>query len=221
MAESGKLFPSEPYSKITLLSKLRALTRPLRTAVSGVISVAKAISTYERTLVSYDSDLDRYLTGDADALTAPAKRGMALFTGRAGCISCHHGPLLTDHQRHYTGVPEREGDSDPGTKHKTASLRDVARRYSFMHNGYYLKLSHVIDHYRRGGSAPPGVRSEAPPIKLGEDERRDLIAFLESLSGRITQIAVRPRDRVGGRNALQHSEAPSADRGSQDPSYWK
>ncbi len=183
--------------------------------------VAKAISTYERTLVSYDSDLDRYLMGDPNALTAPAKRGMALFTGKAGCISCHHGPLLTDHQFHYTGVPEREGDSVPGTKHKTASLRDVTRRYSFMHNGFYLRLSHVVDHYRRGGSAPPGMRSEVPPIELGEDEKTDLIAFLESLSGRVTQTNFQSPDQTHGRNVLQQSDAPSADSGPQDPSYLK
>ena len=184
--------------------------------------VAKAIATYERTLVSYDSGLDRYLTGDADALTAAAKRGMALFTGRAGCISCHHGPLLTDHQLHYTGVPEREGDSESGTKYKTPSLRDVTRRYSFMHNGYYLKLSHVIDHYSRGGSPPPGIRSEVSPIELGEPEKTDLIAFLESLSGRITQITDRPpHDQTDGRNVLRQREAPPADSEPQDPSYLK
>ena len=183
--------------------------------------VAKAISTYERTLVSYDSDLDRYLTGDADALTAAAKRGMALFTGRAGCVSCHHGPLLTDHKLHYTGVPEREGDSESGTKYKTPSLRDVTRRYSFMHNGYYLRLSHVINHYSRGGSPPPGVRSEVPPIELSELEKRDLIAFLESLSGRITQITVRSRHQIDGRNVLRQREAPPEDSEPQDPSYLK
>ena len=182
--------------------------------------VAKAISTFERTLVSYDSNLDRYLTGDPGALTAAAKRGMALFTGRAGCIACHHGPLLTDHQLHYTGVPEREGDSESGTKYKTASLRDVARRYSFMHNGYYLRLSHVIDHYSRGGSAPPGIRSEVSPIELGELEKRDLIAFLECLNGRITEVASRPRDRIDDQNALRPPEAPSTDK-PEDPSYLK
>ena len=183
--------------------------------------VARAISTYERTLVSYDSDLDRYLTGDADALTAAAKRGMALFTGRAGCISCHHGPLLTDHQLHYTGVPEREGDSESGTKYKTPSLRDVTRRYSFMHNGYYLRLSHVINHYSRGGSPPPGVRSEVPPIELSELEKTDLIAFLETLSGRITEIAGPARHQRDPQNALRQNEAPPEDSEPPDPSYLK
>ena len=183
--------------------------------------VAKAISTFERTLVSYDSDLDRYLMGDAGALTARAKRGMALFTGKAGCIACHHGPLLTDHQLHYTGVPEREGDSESGTKYKTASLRDVARRYSFMHNGYYLRLFHVIDHYSRGGSAPPGIRSEVSPIELGDDEKADLLAFLESLNGRITEIAGQSLDQIGGENVLRQGKPRLANSEPTDPCYLK
>lgn len=147
--------------------------------------IAKAIASYERTLISQDSDLDRYLLGDEDALSEEAKRGMELFTGRAGCIRCHHGPMLTDHQRHYTGVPETRGDNEPGFKYKTQSLRDVLRRYSFMHNGEMLQIEDVLDHYERGGSAPEGVEAEIEPVELSERDRADLIAFLESLNGRI------------------------------------
>ncbi|MEZ5393484.1 MAG: cytochrome-c peroxidase [Bryobacterales bacterium] len=50
--------------------------------------IAKAIASYERTLVSNDSPLDRYLLGDETALSDEAKRGMALFEGKAGCIRC-------------------------------------------------------------------------------------------------------------------------------------
>ena len=146
--------------------------------------IAKAIASYERTLISVDSDLDRYLLGDEDALTPAAKRGMALFTGRAGCIQCHNGPLLTDHQRHYTGVPETMGDNEPGFKYKTQSLRDVLRRYSFMHNGSMLKIDEVLDHYARGGSAPEGLEAEIRPVELSADDRADLLAFLEALNGR-------------------------------------
>jgi len=147
--------------------------------------IAKAIASYERTLISQDSDLDRYLLGDEDALSPEARRGMELFTGRAGCIRCHHGPMLTDHQKHYTGVPETMGDNDPGFKYKTQSLRDVMRRYSYMHNGEMLRIEDVLDHYERGGSAPEGVEAEIEPVELSERDREDLIAFFEALNGRI------------------------------------
>jgi cytochrome c peroxidase len=149
--------------------------------------VAKAIAAFERTLVSYDSNLDRYLAGDPAALNPEARRGLDLFSGKAGCLHCHHGPLLTDHQFHYTGVPERDGDKPAGTKYKTQSLRDVARRFSFMHNGHYLRLDHVIDHYNRGGSAPAELEPEVRPLSLSDGEKLDLMAFLRSLNGRVDE----------------------------------
>lgn len=163
-AAFAKVFPGEPLS---------------------FILVAKAIAAFERTLVSYDSDLDRYLAGDQDALSPEARSGLDLFSGKAGCIRCHHGPLLTDHQFHYTGVPERDGDKPAGTKYKTQSLRDVARRFSFMHNGHYLRLDRVLDHYSRGGSAPGEVEAEIRPLSLSDEEKSDLTAFLRSLNGRV------------------------------------
>ena len=150
--------------------------------------IAKAIASYERTLVSHDSDLDRYLLGDESALSDSAKRGMALFEGKAGCIRCHNGPMLTDHQKHYTGVPENQGDNAPGTKYKTQSLRDVVRRYSFMHHGDVLTIDAVLDHYEKGGSAPSGLTAEIEPVELSDTERKDLIAFLGSLNGRVNEL---------------------------------
>ncbi len=184
--------------------------------------IAKAVASYERTLVSYDSDLDRYLNGDGDALRPAAKRGMGLFKGKAGCIKCHNGPLLTDHQRHYTGVPERVGDSKPGSKYKTQSLRDVTRRFSYMHNGMFMRMEKVLDHYVRGGSAPPGLEAEISPVPLTSEERSALTAFLHALNGRITGAELSPPratdvfDIPGGKRST--ADADSAD---DDPSYAK
>lgn len=150
--------------------------------------MAKALAVYERTLVSVDSDLDRYLLGDEEAISDDARRGMALFTGKAGCIRCHNGPMLTDHQLHYTGVPETRGDNEPGTKYKTQSLRDVMRRYSYMHNGELLTIAAVLDHYERGGNAPDGLNAEIEPVELTVEERADLTAFLRTLDGRVNAL---------------------------------
>jgi len=160
--------------------------------------IAKAIAAYERTLVSVDSDLDRYLLGDETALSDEAVRGMDLFTARAGCIRCHNGPMLSDHQLHYTGVPETRGDNPPGTKYKTQSLRDVMRRYSYMHNGELLTMDAVFDHYEQGGSAQAGSQSELEPVALSEQDRSHLLAFLRSLDGRV--------------NALLDASPPARDR---------
>lgn len=150
--------------------------------------VAKAISAFERTLVSYDSDFDRYLLGDTEAMSADATAGLTIFEGKGDCVRCHNGPLLSDQEFHYIGVPEIEGDNPPGTKYKTQSLRDVMRKYSYMHNGHYLTMRDVLDHYATGGETSADAASELRPIDLGEDERRQLIAFLRALDGRVFRL---------------------------------
>ncbi len=66
-----------------------------------------AIAAYERTIVSDATKVpfDRFLAGDEDAMTEAARRGMDLFNGRAGCISCHNGALASDQQFYDLGVP--------------------------------------------------------------------------------------------------------------------
>lgn len=66
-----------------------------------------AIAAFERSVaISADSPFDRHLRGEAGALSAAATRGLALFQGKANCIACHNGPLMTDQAVHVTGVPE-------------------------------------------------------------------------------------------------------------------
>ncbi len=65
-----------------------------------------ALSAYVRSLTLKDAPLDRYLRGDKTALGQSARRGMELFTGKADCVRCHNGPLLTDGKFHNRHVPE-------------------------------------------------------------------------------------------------------------------
>jgi cytochrome c peroxidase len=69
-------------------------------------NVGKAIEAYERKLVSRNAPIDRYLEGDLTALSPAAKRGAALFIGKAACVDCHSGPLMTDNSFHNTGIPQ-------------------------------------------------------------------------------------------------------------------
>ena len=68
-----------------------------------------AIAAYQRTLVQTDTPFDNYMNGDDDALTAQQKEGLELFAGKAGCISCHNGPLLSDEAYYNIGVPPFSG----------------------------------------------------------------------------------------------------------------
>ncbi len=68
-----------------------------------------AIAAYERTLVQTDTPFDNYLRGEDNALNDPQKRGLELFAGKANCIACHSGPLLTNEAYYNTGVPPYSG----------------------------------------------------------------------------------------------------------------
>jgi cytochrome c peroxidase len=76
--------------------------------------VAMAIAAFERTLVSRDAPLDRHLAGDAGALSDEAKAGLAIFTGKGRCTTCHAGGNLADDGFHALNVPESpEFERDP------------------------------------------------------------------------------------------------------------
>jgi cytochrome c peroxidase len=87
--------------------------------------IARAIASYERTLVFDDSPLDRYMDGERGALDPAQKRGLGLFFGKANCIQCHHGANLTDNRFHNLGVPETSVNGNPQI---LASIRFDARR---------------------------------------------------------------------------------------------
>lgn len=74
----------------------------------------RAIVSFERTIIQRDTPFDQYLRGDYSALSEEEKRGLALFEGKANCIQCHNGALLTDQQFHSLGLPDNElFDTDP------------------------------------------------------------------------------------------------------------
>jgi len=64
------------------------------------------VGEFLKTIESKNVPLDKYLKGDQSAISSQAKEGLALFTGKANCISCHNGPLASDGKLHRLGVPE-------------------------------------------------------------------------------------------------------------------
>lgn len=143
-------------------------------------SLRNALAAYVRTILAGDSPYDRYVAGDRSALNTQEQLGLKLFRGKAGCTACHLGPNLTDERRHDTGI------GAPGERFKTPSLREVARTPPYMHDGSLTTLNDVIEHYDKGG---PG-RSVDPEIrKLGltAAEKSALVAFIQSLNGRIVE----------------------------------
>ncbi|MFV2033745.1 MAG: cytochrome-c peroxidase [Halocynthiibacter sp.] len=68
----------------------------------------RAIAAFERTLVQRDTPFDKYMLGDKTALTEEQVRGKALFEGKANCIACHNGALVSDQKYYNLGVPRAE-----------------------------------------------------------------------------------------------------------------
>jgi cytochrome c peroxidase len=169
-----------------------------RTGMSAA-TVASALSSYVRTIRSGGSRFDRYMAGDAAALSSIEKCGLALFRGKANCVACHVGPNFTDEQFHNTGVAWREGNlADEGRfavtrdpRHrgafKTPTLRDAARTAPYMHDGSFATLEDVIDYYSSGARANPALDPQLRRLDLGTEEKRALVSFLRALSGEIRE----------------------------------
>ena len=91
--------------------------------------MAMAIAAFERTIISVNAPLDRYLNGDNAALSDDAKKGLELFMGKGRCGECHYGVNLADDKFHALGVPENpEHLSDPRI---AITRRFVAKIYHY------------------------------------------------------------------------------------------
>jgi cytochrome c peroxidase len=158
-----------------------------------------ALATYERSIVSGEAPFDRWINGNDSAIGAAAKRGFDLFTGKADCVSCHSGWAFTDASFHDIGTA-KTGDIGRGTlfpssvklQHafKTPTLRDVARRAPYMHDGSVKTLADVIDLYDRGGIDRPSRSELIKPLGLTATEKADLVAFLQTLNGAPQQASL-------------------------------
>ena len=152
--------------------------------------ITRAISCFERTLISGGSPYDLYLQGREDALSDSELSGMQLFNDK-GCVNCHSGDLLTSFEILNNGLHEEyddpglfnlTGDEGDIGKFKVASLRNVALTHPYMYDGSLATLDDVLDHYVSGGSNHPNKSELINPISLTDEERIDLKAFLNSLT---------------------------------------
>ncbi|WP_232107291.1 cytochrome-c peroxidase [Gimesia alba] len=153
-------------------------------------NIAKAIATYERTVLCGDAPYDKFKVGDKKALSEPAQRGMKLFFGKAVCSACHSGPNFTDNAFHNIGVGMDAKEPDVGRKaisklggdqgsFKTPSLRDIARSGPYMHDGSMQTLKEVVEHYNKGGIPNEFLDEEIYKLNLTPQEVDDLVTFMK------------------------------------------
>jgi len=189
---------------------------------SGVTpyNIQKALSEYEKTLVTFNSPFDQYLQGNRNALSKEAIDGYNLFAGKALCGSCHFFPVFNgtvppfynESEFEVLGVPETPDskviDPDKGRFNvtgmkefmyafKTPTVRNSALTAPYMHNGIYNTLEEVVDFYQKGGGAGMGIDVENQTLPfdaldLNDYEKKAIIAFLHSLTD-TTGLLSRPQ----------------------------
>jgi cytochrome c peroxidase len=174
--------------------------------------IEKSLASFERTLLSGDSPFDQYqYGGNKQALSPAAIRGLTIFedSKRGNCTVCHtindHYALFTDGKFHNTGAGVNgEGDftdlgrfgqtkiqADKG-EFKTPTLRNVALSAPYMHDGSLKTLNDVVDFYAGGGNSNPYLDQDIKSLHLSAQDRADLVAFLESLTGQMPKNAGPP-----------------------------
>jgi cytochrome c peroxidase len=161
-------------------------------------TTAKAIAAFERSLVSNDSPFDRWVGGDARAMTTRQIRGFRVFIDRdkGDCATCHSGPNFTDNGFHNIGLSQfARADADVGRyaeqpvaamrgAFRTPTLRDVALTAPYFHDGSARTLRDVVEHYARGGVIRTNLSPLVHPLPLTDEEKSDLVEFLRALTTR-------------------------------------
>ena len=185
--------------------------QPLFTAAfgsPGISSdrVAAALAQYTRSLVSTDSRYDRAFSASgvpnfASTLTAEERQGEQLFRS-VGCAGCHVSVVQVGDSVHNTGLDASITDVGAGGgAFKAPSLRNVAVRPRFMHDGRFTSLDQVVAFYDSGIQANPGLdprlrAADGSPLRLGLSaaQRSSLVAFLGSLTDSTFLTATRFSD---------------------------
>lgn len=166
-------------------------------------TVARAIATFERTVISGSAPFDEWVQGRESTISEPAKRGFDLFNTKAACAKCHSSWNFTDNGFHDVGLHDADkgrGERLPleAMQHafKTPTLRNADRRGPFMHDGSESTLEEVIELYDQGGrDKRPSLAPEIVPLHLTAQDKTDLIAFLKTLTSidKRPEIPVLPR----------------------------
>ena len=166
---------------------------PGESAPVTLANAQKAIAVFEATLITPNAPFDKYLKGDASALTAPQKQGLQLFINK-GCAACHNGIGVGGGRYAPFGVVEKPGaellpPADKGrfavTKtagdeyvFKVPSLRNIALTAPYFHTGRAWDLRQAVDVM---GASQLGVT-------LNPGDTDSITAFLDTLTGEQPRI---------------------------------
>ena len=156
-------------------------------------NVVKAISAFERTIISGNTAWDRWKAGDNTAINRSAWRGWNIFQA-IKCNNCHDGVLFTDQQYHNVGIGMDQKEPDVGRfkvsnrpedigAFKTPTLRDIAKSAPYFHDGSAATLEEAVDIMLAGGKPNEHLDKKNLEVhKILPEQREDLLNFLRSLT---------------------------------------
>jgi cytochrome c peroxidase len=160
--------------------------------------IAKSLAQFVRSMASYQSKFDAAIAagppgspGFNSVLSPQEQRGHQVFTGVGRCSQCHASAVQIGLQPHNIGL-DADNTADEGAgdgRFKTMSLRNVAVRERFMHDGRFASLEEVVEFYNSGVQANPNLdvrlkTIEGDPLRLDltEADKAALVAFMETLT---------------------------------------
>ena len=143
-------------------------------------TIAKAIATFERTVVSGIAPFDAWVAGDERAISEQAKRGFLVFNTKARCAACHRGWNFTDGSFHDVG--HETSDLGRGALLPRLALMQHAFKTPTLHNGTLATLRDVVELYDRGGIDRPSRSREIRPLGLAAEDKDALLAFMRTLT---------------------------------------
>lgn len=156
----------------------------------NIDTIAKAIASFERTLLSGDAPFDRFIAGDANAISASAKRGWELFNGKARCISCHafnaSSPFFSDFKFHNIGVAAKDVNFNQLARrarqiaNDPKAIDELALQQGFSELGRYLVTKQVKDVGAFKTSMLRDIELTAPYMHNGSEKTlMDVIKFYD------------------------------------------
>lgn len=155
--------------------------------------IAKAVATFERTVVSGNSPYDRYKAGDLKAMTPEQIKGYEVFK-KAQCNVCHVGYNFTDENFVNIGVGMDKPNPDLGRydiTHKNSvwgafkvpTIREASHTAPYMHDGSLATLEEVVDYYDKGGTPNKNLHPLMKPLHLSAEDKKALVSFIKALDG--------------------------------------
>lgn len=181
----------EVLQKLSKDSNYKRLAKQIFHRELDAYVITRALSTYERSLISQNSRFDQYRAGVKGVLNSNEIAGWKLFSEKLYCTKCHSGANFTNYKVVSNGLYSDYGmdqgryringlEKEKGT-FKVPSLRNVSLTAPYMHDGSVQTLREVILHYSRGGSKFSNKSVIIKPFKLNNLEINQLELFLKAL----------------------------------------